>query len=94
LRLAENARRRVLPTVAAIEHPAPATVEAVQEQDRLVDRSALIAQRDLILTVSDRIAKLVDQGKTFDEVIAAKPTADLDAQTPQMKPVQAERFIK
>jgi glyoxylase-like metal-dependent hydrolase (beta-lactamase superfamily II) len=60
----------------------------------IADRNALTAQRDLILTVRDRVARLVDQGKTLEEVIAAKPTADLDAQTPQVTPAQAERFVK
>jgi glyoxylase-like metal-dependent hydrolase (beta-lactamase superfamily II) len=39
----------------------------------------LEAYRDMLKTVSGRIRELVDQGKSRDEVIAAKPTADLDA---------------
>ena len=44
-----------------------------------VDRNAVMAHRDMILSVRDRVAKLVEQGKTQEEVIAAKPTADYDA---------------
>jgi cyclase len=34
---------------------------------------------DLTLEVRDRISDLVDEGKTFEEIVALKPTADLDA---------------
>src|SRR5262247_576256 len=43
-----------------------------------VDRSAVAAHRDLVLAVRDRVAPLVAQGKSEDEVVAAKVTADLD----------------
>jgi cyclase len=58
----------------------------------VTDRNALVAQRDLILAVRDRVAALVAQNKSLEEVIAAKPTADFDAQVPQ-GPQTAERFI-
>ncbi len=58
----------------------------------VTDRNALVAQRDLILAVRDKVAALVAQNKTLEEVIAAKPTADFDAQVPQ-GPQTAERFI-
>ena len=47
-----------------------------------VDRAAVTMHRDMLLVLKDRIAKLVDQGKTQDEVLAAKPTADFDAKVP------------
>jgi cyclase len=59
----------------------------------ITDRSGLIAARDLILAVRDKIATLVAQGKTLEEVIAAKPTADFDAQVPQGAQ-SSERFVK
>ncbi len=59
----------------------------------IADRAALIAQRDLLLTVRDRVAGLVARGKTLEEAIAAKPTADLDAGVPQGAQ-SAERFVK
>ena len=49
----------------------------------ITDRSGVIAERDLILTLRDRISALVAQGKTLEEVVAAKPTAEFDAQIPQ-----------
>ena len=36
--------------------------------------------RDMLQTARDRVAKLVANGKTEDETVAAKPLADLDAQ--------------
>jgi cyclase len=45
----------------------------------LATRADLVAFRDMLVTSHDRIKKLVDEGKTEEEVIAAKPLADLDA---------------
>jgi cyclase len=59
----------------------------------ITDRAALIAQRDLVLAVRDRVATLVSQGKSLEEVIAAKPTASFDAQVPQSAQT-TERFIR
>ena len=44
-----------------------------------VDRNAVMAHRDMILAVRDRVSQLISQGKSQDEVLAAKPTADYDA---------------
>jgi cyclase len=41
-------------------------------------KADLQAFRDMLKTVRDRIAKLKAEGRSRDEVIAAKPTADLD----------------
>lgn len=59
----------------------------------IVDRAAVIAQRDTLLAVRDQAKTLVTQGKTLDEVIAAKPTAEFDARI-QEGPQTSERFIK
>jgi hypothetical protein len=47
-----------------------------------VDRNGVMAQRDMILVMRDRVAKLIEQGKTSEEVIAAHPTADYDSKVP------------
>jgi cyclase len=57
-----------------------------------VDRAVAIAQRDLILTVRDRVAALIAQGKSEAEVVAARITADLDAHALQSH-TSAERFV-
>jgi glyoxylase-like metal-dependent hydrolase (beta-lactamase superfamily II) len=45
----------------------------------LATRSDLQTFRDMLSTVRDRIAKLKAEGKSREEIVAAKPTADLDA---------------
>jgi glyoxylase-like metal-dependent hydrolase (beta-lactamase superfamily II) len=45
----------------------------------IADRAALSEYRVMLVTARDRMAKLVKQGKSEDEVLAAKPFADLDA---------------
>ena len=59
----------------------------------ITDRNGLIAARDLIMAVRDKVAALVSQGKTLEEVIAAKPTADFDGQVAQGAQ-SSERFVK
>ena len=45
----------------------------------LATKADLQAFRDVVKTVRDRVAKLKAEGKTREQAIAAKPTADLDA---------------
>jgi cyclase len=45
----------------------------------LGDRASLKAFRDMLATVRDRVRAQVRAGKTLEQVLAAKPTADLDA---------------
>jgi glyoxylase-like metal-dependent hydrolase (beta-lactamase superfamily II) len=58
-----------------------------------VNRAAVIAHRDMILVVRDKVAALVAQGKTVDEVLAAKPTSDYDAIVPNSS-MTSERFVR
>jgi cyclase len=58
----------------------------------MVDRAALIAHRDMILVVRDKVAALVQQGKSVDEVLAAKPTSDFDS-IPNAS-TTSERFVR
>jgi glyoxylase-like metal-dependent hydrolase (beta-lactamase superfamily II) len=46
----------------------------------LGDRAALTRYRDVLATIPDRVQKLKTGGRTLQEVVAAKPTSDLDAQ--------------
>jgi cyclase len=45
----------------------------------IADKAALIEYRAMLITARDRMAKLVKDGKSEDDVVAAKPFADLDA---------------
>ena len=44
----------------------------------IADKKALTEYRIMLVTARDRMAKLVKDGKSEDEVVAAKPFADLD----------------
>ena len=57
-----------------------------------VDRAGLIAHRDMILVVRDKVAAMVREGKTVDEVVAAKPTSDYDS-IPSAS-TTSERFVR
>lgn len=57
-----------------------------------VDRNGLVAHRDMILAVRDRVAQLVKQGKTLEEVSASKPTSDYDSRVPNPG-TTGERFV-
>ena len=58
-----------------------------------VDRAAVAAHRDVALAIRDRVAALVAQGRTEDEVVAAKVNADLDARV-QQPAMTGERFVR
>lgn len=77
---------------ATIDRAGPNT-KIIPGHGPVTDRNALIAQRDLIIAVRDKVAALVAQNKTLDEVLAAKLTADIDAQIPQAGQ-SGERFIR
>jgi len=59
----------------------------------IVDRNAVTAHRDVVLAVRDRVAALVNQGRSEDEVVAAKVIADLDARV-QQPGTTGERFVR
>ncbi len=46
----------------------------------LADREDLLRYREMLTTVRDRVQAMIDRGMTRQEVIDAKPTADLDAE--------------
>jgi len=47
-----------------------------------INRKDIIPYRDMILAVQAKVQQLINQGKTEDEVLAAKVTAPYDAQVP------------
>jgi hypothetical protein len=58
-------------------------------------RSELRDYRDMLVTVRDKVAGLKRQGRTVEEVVAAKPTTDFDRQWGQwiVGPAQFTRLI-
>jgi cyclase len=57
-----------------------------------VDRAAVIAHRDMVLVVRDRVAKMIGEGKNAQQIIAAKPTADYDSKIQEVG-TTADRFL-
>jgi cyclase len=57
-----------------------------------VDRSAVTAHRDMVVALRDKVAPLVREGKTQEQIVAAKPTADFDAKV-QQPGTTGDRFI-
>lgn len=47
-----------------------------------VDRNAVMAHRDMMLGVRDRVSTMIKDGKSEADVIAAKPWADFDTKVP------------
>jgi glyoxylase-like metal-dependent hydrolase (beta-lactamase superfamily II) len=62
---------------AAIEHCTDKTI-LVPGHGPVGTRAQLIAFRDMLVSVRDNVAALKRQGKSLDEIIAARPTAAFD----------------
>jgi cyclase len=58
----------------------------------IVDRNAVTAHRDMMLSLRDRVADLIKQGKTAQDIVAARITADFDSKIDQPG-TTGERFI-
>lgn len=59
----------------------------------LADRKALQAYRDMLVETSGRVRKLLDDGLSVEQVIAAAPNADYDA-TWSWTFINAERYLR
>jgi len=58
---------------------AGANTKVVPGHGPVVDRAALVAHRDMAVTVRDRVAKALQEGKSAADIRASKPTADFEA---------------
>jgi len=58
----------------------------------MVDRNAVMAHRDVLLAVHKKVADLVKQGKSQDEVMAAKPAAEFSSKIKEVG-MTDERFV-
>jgi hypothetical protein len=61
-----------------------------------VDRNAVAAHRDMIMGVRAQVEKLIKEGKTSDEVVAAHPSSAFDANVLPAAPngdKMADRFV-
>jgi cyclase len=58
----------------------------------LVDRNAVMAHRDVVLALHKKIGDMVKQGKTLEEVMAAKPAAEFSSRIKEVGTTD-ERFV-
>jgi hypothetical protein len=58
----------------------------------LANREEVQVNRNMLAAVRDRIARLIKEGKTLEEVLASKPTADFDKVRNQF--ILTELFVK
>jgi len=58
-----------------------------------VDKAAVTAHKAMMVAVRDKVAALMRQNKTQEEVIAAKPTSEFDAKVTGATPMTADRFV-
>jgi glyoxylase-like metal-dependent hydrolase (beta-lactamase superfamily II) len=57
-----------------------------------VTRAEVMAHRDMILAVRERVSKLISEGKSQEDVLAAKPTSDFDSKVPNSAET-TQRFV-
>jgi cyclase len=62
---------------AVIANAGPNT-KIVPGHGPVVDRAAVIAHRDMVVALRDKVGALVRDGKTQEQVVAAKPTAEFE----------------
>jgi cyclase len=79
-----------LNAVIALAKP---TTKIVPGHGPTVDKTAVAAHRDMALAVQQKIAGLIKQGKSADEVVAARLTADTDARV-DPGGTSSERFVR
>ena len=73
-------------TVDGMVAAADLVLSRITEQTRVIPGHGPLASkadlkkfRDMLATVRDRIKKAIQEGKTLDQTVASKPTADFDA---------------
>jgi cyclase len=59
----------------------------------VVDKTAVAAHKAMMMAVRDKVAALVRQNKTQEEVVAAKVTAEFDSTVTGATPATADRFV-
>ena len=79
-----------LATLAAVAGP---NTTVVPGHGPITNRAAIVAHRDMVLAVREKVRQMVVAGRTADEVVAAKPTAEFDERTGNAAG-SAERFLR
>jgi len=58
----------------------------------ITNKAAIVAHREMAVAVRDRVAKLIQEGRTQEQAVAAQPTADFDAKIGNGA-TSADRFV-
>jgi len=77
----------------AIIRLARADTKIVPGHGAIVDKTAVAAHKAMMEAVRDKVAPLVRQNKTQEEVVAAKLTAEFDSKVTGATPMTADRFV-
>jgi cyclase len=72
---------------------ADANTRLIPGHGTIIKRDDIIPYRNMIIAVADKVKALVAQGKTLEEVLAAKVTAPYDAKTKGGTDTSATRFV-
>jgi cyclase len=72
---------------------ADANTRLIPGHGTIIKRDDIIPYRDMIVAVTDKVQQLIAQGKSLEEVLAAKVTAPYDAKTAGGTDTSAVRFV-
>jgi cyclase len=78
-----------LATLASVAGP---NTRVLPGHGDITNRAALTAHRDMAIVMRDRVAALIKEGRTEEQVVAAKPTADYDQRVGNAAQ-SADRFV-
>lgn len=82
----------VIEALNTVVNLAKPTTKIVPGHGPVVDKTAVAANRDMIIAIREKVAPMVAQGKTQEEVIAAKPLAEFDGKV-QQAGTTGDRFL-
>jgi cyclase len=77
---------------ALINQAGPNT-KIVPGHGEIVNRTAVVAHREMIIAIRDTVAELMQKGMTVEQVTATKPTSDYDPKVPGGTGMTADRFV-
>jgi cyclase len=78
-----------LDRIVALSGPA---TKIIPGHGKTVDKAAVAAHRDMIVALRDKVAGMIKQGMTVQQVTAAKPAKEYDAKVPEVGTTD-DRFI-
>ncbi len=72
---------------------ADADTKLIPGHGTVIKRDAIVPYRDMILAVQDKVKQMIAQGKTVQEVLAAKVTVPYDSKVAGGTDTSADRFV-